>query len=134
MAAERASCRASTPPLSGYVATNLTITVPCAARRRMAESEKHGKTVLLSTWPKQAPKAVDLGLLIDECQQRSARHVRNTTGVSAPLSQCPQQECQLTDVHRERRQGGPANSSGYTWLRPRFRNPGKPRAAQRSGL
>src|SRR3954464_6837217 len=43
-------------PLIGYVATDLSITVPCSAAAGLAGP---GKNVLLSTVPKQAPKAVD---------------------------------------------------------------------------
>src|SRR5699024_4127297 len=44
-------------PLIGYVATDLDITVPCRAAAGLTKS----KSVLLSTVPKQAPKAVDRG-------------------------------------------------------------------------
>src|SRR5579875_2710062 len=43
-------------PLIGYVATDLNISIPC---RAAADLSSTGKTVLLSTVPKQAPKAVD---------------------------------------------------------------------------
>src|SRR5258708_14938060 len=50
-----------TAPLISYVATDLDITVPCRAAAGLAGTENAGKTVLLSTVPKQAPKAVDRG-------------------------------------------------------------------------
>ncbi|OOK75556.1 mycobacterial cell wall arabinan synthesis family protein [Mycobacterium kansasii] len=42
-------------PLIGYVATELNITVPCRAAAGLAGPQNTGKTVLLSTVPKQAP-------------------------------------------------------------------------------
>ena len=51
-------------PLIGYVATELKVSVPCQAAAGLAGPQNTGKTVLLSTVPKQAPKAVDRGLLI----------------------------------------------------------------------
>src|ERR1700758_3656368 len=45
-------------PLIGYVATELQVTVPCQAAAGLAGTQNGGKTVLLSTVPKQAPKAV----------------------------------------------------------------------------
>ena len=43
-------------PLIGYVATDLNITVPCQAAAGLAGPQNAGKTVLLSTVPKQAPE------------------------------------------------------------------------------
>src|SRR6202020_497282 len=51
-------------PLIGYVATELNISVPCQVAGGLRGPQNAGKTVLLSTVPKQAPKAVDRGLLI----------------------------------------------------------------------
>src|SRR5262245_8270499 len=53
-----------TAPLIGYVATDLNITVPCGAAAGLTAAGQDGRTVLLSTVPKQAPNAVDRGLLI----------------------------------------------------------------------
>ncbi|EUA19144.1 integral membrane indolylacetylinositol arabinosyltransferase EmbC domain protein [Mycobacterium xenopi 4042] len=53
------------------------------SRRRLAGT----KTVLLSTVPKQAPKAVDRGLLIERVNDDLVVVVRNTPVVVAPLSQ-----------------------------------------------
>ena len=72
-------------PLIGYVATDLTITVPCQAAAGLAGPENRGRTVLLSTVPKQAPKAVDRGLLIERVNNDLLVIVRNTPVVSAPL-------------------------------------------------
>jgi arabinosyltransferase C len=71
------------PPIS-YVATDLDISVPC---RAAAGLDGPGKTVLLSTVPKQAPKAVDRGLLIQRANDDLVVVVRNTLVVVAPLSQ-----------------------------------------------
>lgn len=76
-------------PLIGYVATDLTITVPCQA----AAGLTGGRTVLLSTVPKQAPKAVDRGLLIERVNNDVLVIVRNTPVVSAPLSEVLSPQC-----------------------------------------
>jgi len=78
-------------PLIGYVATDLNITVPCSAAAGLAGP---GKTVLLSTVPKQAPKAVDRGLLIERVNNDLLVIVRNTPVVSAPLNQVLSPACQ----------------------------------------
>src|SRR5690349_17359248 len=81
-------------PLIGYVATDLTITVPCQAAAGLAGPENRGKTVLLSTVPKQAPKAVDRGLLIERVNNDLLVIVRNTPVVSAPLAAVLSPACQ----------------------------------------
>ena len=73
-----------TAPLISYVATDLTINIPCSA---VAGLDGPGKTVLLSTVPKQAPKAVDRGLLIQRADKDLVVVVRNTPVVVAPLSE-----------------------------------------------
>jgi arabinosyltransferase C len=78
-------------PLIGYVATDLNISVPCSAAAGLTGP---GKTVLLSTVPKQAPKAVDRGLLIERVNNDLLVIVRNTPVVSAPLSQVLSPACQ----------------------------------------
>jgi arabinosyltransferase C len=78
-------------PLIGYVATDLDISVPCSAAAGLTGP---GKTVLLSTVPKQAPKAVDRGLLIERVNNDLLVIVRNTPVVSAPLSQVLSPACQ----------------------------------------
>jgi arabinosyltransferase C len=80
-------------PLIGYVATDLNITLPCSAAAGLAGPQNHGKTVLLSTVPKQAPKAVDRGLLIERVNDDLLVIVRNTPVVSAPLSQVLSPAC-----------------------------------------
>ncbi len=83
-----------TAPLISYVATDLNISVPC---RTAAGLDAPGKTVLLSTVPKQAPKAVDRGLLIQRANDDLVVVVRNTPVVVAPLSQVLSPACrQLT--------------------------------------
>jgi arabinosyltransferase C len=81
-------------PLIGYVATDLNITVPCSAAAGLAGAQNTGKTVLLSTVPKQAPKAVDRGLLIERVNNDLLVIVRNTPVVSAPLDQVLSPVCQ----------------------------------------
>ncbi len=78
-------------PLIGYVATDLSVSVPC---RIAAELNTSGRTVLLSTVPKQAPKAVDRGLLIERVNNDLLVIVRNTPVVSAPLSQVLSPQCE----------------------------------------
>jgi arabinosyltransferase C len=81
-------------PLIGYVATDLTVSVPCSAAAGLAGPQNTGKTVLLSTVPKQAPKAVDRGLLIERVNNDLLVIVRNTPVVSAPLNQVLSPACQ----------------------------------------
>jgi arabinosyltransferase C len=81
-------------PLIGYVATDLNVTVPCAAAAGLAGPQNPGKTVLLSTVPKQAPKAVDRGLLIQRANDELVLVVRNVPVVTAPLSQVLSPACQ----------------------------------------
>ncbi len=78
-------------PLIGYVATELNISIPCQAA---ADLDGPGKTVLLSTVPKQAPKAVDRGLLIVRADDELVLVVRNVPVVTAPLSQVLSPSCQ----------------------------------------
>ncbi|WP_328362364.1 arabinosyltransferase domain-containing protein [Mycobacterium sp. NBC_00419] len=80
-----------TAPLISYVATDLNIEVPCQAAAGLAPT---GRTVLLSTVPKQAPKAVDRGLLIQRANDSLVIVVRNTPVVVAPLSQVLSPACQ----------------------------------------
>ena len=83
-----------TAPLIGYVATDLTVTVPCTAAAGLAGAANADKTVLLSTVPKQAPKAVDRGLLIQRANSALVVVVRNTPVVVAPMSQVLSKACQ----------------------------------------
>lgn len=76
-------------PLIGYVATDLNITIPCSAAAELTGA----RNVLLSTVPKQAPKAVDRGLLIERVNDELLVIVRNTPVVSAPLSEVLSPEC-----------------------------------------
>jgi len=77
-------------PLIGYVATDLEITIPCSAAAGLAGP----RNVLLSTVPKQAPKAVDRGLLMERVGDDLLVIVRNTPVVSAPLNQVLSPACQ----------------------------------------
>ncbi|XVL47020.1 arabinosyltransferase domain-containing protein [Mycobacterium lepromatosis] len=81
-------------PLIGYVATELNVTVPCAAAAGLAGPQSADQTVLLSTVPKQAPKAVDRGLLIQRANDNLVLVVRNVPVVSAPMSQVLSPACQ----------------------------------------
>ncbi|MGV0792099.1 arabinosyltransferase domain-containing protein [Mycolicibacterium sp. XJ1819] len=81
-------------PLIGYVATDLTITVPCSAAAGLVGPGNEGRSVLLSTVPKQAPKAVDRGLLIERVNNDLLVIVRNTPVVSAPLDQVLSPACE----------------------------------------
>lgn len=81
-------------PLIGYVATELNITIPCQAAAGLAGPPNPGKTVLLSTVPKQAPNAVDRGLLIQRANDDLVLVVRNVPVVTAPLSQVLSPSCQ----------------------------------------
>ncbi|WP_192724661.1 arabinosyltransferase domain-containing protein [Mycobacterium sp. OAS707] len=115
-------------PLIGYVATDLDISVPCSAAAGLTGP---GKTVLLSTVPKQAPKAVDRGLLIERVNNDLLVIVRNTPVVSAPLTQVLSPSCrELTfTAHADKVTGEfvglvtPHDSD----------NPGKPLRGERSG-
>ncbi|KZS53353.1 arabinosyltransferase [Mycobacterium kansasii] len=81
-------------PLISYVATELNIAIPCQAAAGLAGPQNTGKTVLLSTVPKQAPNAVDRGLLIQRANDDLVLVVRNVPVVSAPLSQVLSPACQ----------------------------------------
>ncbi|SEH57698.1 arabinosyltransferase C [Mycolicibacterium rutilum] len=81
-------------PLIGYVATDLEISIPCRAVAPLAGPDVRGRTVLLSTVPRQAPKAVDRGLLIERVNNDLLVIVRNTPVVSAPLSAVLSPQCQ----------------------------------------
>jgi arabinosyltransferase C len=83
-----------TAPLISYVATDLKITVPCRAAAGLAGDANVSKTVLVSTVPKQAPKAIDRGLLIQRVNDNLLLIVRNTPVVTAPLSQVLSPACQ----------------------------------------
>lgn len=71
-----------TAPLISYVPTDMEISVPCQAAAGLTGN----RTVLLSTVPKQAPKAVDRGLLIERTNGNLNVVVRNTPVVVAPMS------------------------------------------------
>ncbi len=81
-----------TAPLISYVATDLDDQHPVPRRGR--DCNPPAETVLLSTVPKQAPKAVDRGLLIQRANDNLVVVVRNTPVVVAPLSQVLSPACQ----------------------------------------
>ncbi|MBU3751160.1 MAG: arabinosyltransferase, partial [Mycobacterium sp.] len=79
-----------TAPLIGYVPTSLRISVPC----RMARGLSVGSNpVLLSTVPKEAPEAVDRGLLIQRAGDDLVVVVRNTPVVAAPMNEVLSESC-----------------------------------------
>jgi arabinosyltransferase C len=114
-------------PLIGYVATDLQITIPCSAAAGLAGQ----RNVLLSTVPKQAPKAVDRGLLIERVGNDLLVIVRNTPVVSAPLNQVLSPACQrLTfTAHADKVAG---EFVGLV-TGPDSDDPGKPLRGERSG-
>ncbi|CAG6913519.1 arabinosyltransferase domain-containing protein [Mycobacterium avium subsp. paratuberculosis] len=118
-------------PLIGYVATDLNITVPCQAAAGLAGRGNPGKTVLLSTVPKQAPKAVDRGLLIVRANDDLVLVVRNVPVVTAPLSQVLGPACQrLTfTAHADK---VTAEFVGLT-QGPNTEHPGVPLRGEKSG-
>ena len=81
-------------PLIGYVATELDVSIPCRAAAGLVGPENAARTVLLSTVPKQAPKAVDRGLLVERVGGDLLVIVRNVPVVSAPLTQVLSPACQ----------------------------------------
>lgn len=118
-------------PLISYVATDLTLTVPCQAAAGLAGPHDAGKTVLLSTVPKQAPKAVDRGLLILRANDDLVLVVRNVPVVSAPMSQVLSPACrQLTFTARAERVT--AEFVGLT-QGPNAEHPGSPLRGEKSG-
>jgi arabinosyltransferase C len=120
-----------TAPLISYVATDLTITVPCEAAAGLAGPQNATKTVLLSTVPKQASKAVDRGLLIERVNNNLVLIDRNQPVVSAPLNQVLSPACQrLTfTAHPDR------VTAEFVGLvkGPDSDDPGKPLRGERSG-
>lgn len=118
-------------PLIGYVATDLNITVPCQAAAGLAGRGNPGKTVLLLTVPKQAPKAVDRGLLIVRANDDLVLVVRNVPVVTAPLSQVLGPACQrLTfTAHADK---VTAEFVGLT-QGPNTEHPGAPLRGEKSG-
>lgn len=118
-------------PLIGYVATDLNVTVPCQAAAGLTGPQNAGKTVLLSTVPKQAPKAVDRGLLIQRANDYLVLVVRNVAVVTAPLNQVLGPACQrLTfTAHADR---VTAEFVGLT-QGPNAEHPGAPLRGEKSG-
>ncbi|MGZ4584098.1 MAG: arabinosyltransferase domain-containing protein [Mycobacterium sp.] len=118
-------------PLIGYVATDLNVTVPCQSAAGLAGPPNAAKTVLLSTVPKQAPKAVDRGLLIQRANDYLVVVVRNVVVVTAPLNQVLSPACErLTfTAHADR---VTAEFVGLT-QEPNAEHPGSPLRGEKSG-
>ncbi len=116
-----------TAPLVGYVPTDMTISIPCAAARGL---EGHA-TVLLSTVPKQAPSAVDRGMLIQRSAGDLVVIVRNRPIVTAPMTEVLGPDCQRLEIiaHSDKVTG---RFVGLT-QGPRDAKPGQPRAGEQSG-
>ena len=118
-------------PLIGYVATELNVSVPCQAAAGLTGPANKSKTVLLSTVPKQAPKAVDRGLLIVRANDDLVLVVRNVPVVTAPLTQVLSPACQrLTfTAHADR------ITAEFVGLKqgPDAEHPGAPLRGERSG-
>ncbi len=114
-------------PLIGYVATDLDITIPCSAAAGLTGPA----TTLLSTVPKQAPKAVDRGLLIERVGGDLLVIVRNTPVVSAPLTQVLSPACKELKftAHADKVTG---EIVGLV-QGPKDKNPGKPLRGELSG-
>ena len=90
-------------PLIGYVATELNVAVPCQAAAGLAGPENSSKTVLLSTVPKQARKAVDRGLLIQRANEDLVLVVRNVPVVTRSVEPGTQPGLPAADFYRPRR-------------------------------
>jgi arabinosyltransferase C len=117
-------------PLIGYVPTELKVSIPC----RAAAGLNGPANVLLSTVPKQAPKAIDRGLLIERVGTDLLVIVRNTPVVSAPLDQVLSPACQRLEftAHADKVTGefvglnADPDPDGTA-------NPDEPRRGERSG-
>lgn len=118
-------------PLISYVATDLDISVPCQAAAGLEGPQNAGKTVLLSTVPKQAPKAVDRGLLLQRVNGDLVLVVRNVPVVTAPMSQVLGPDCQRVTftAHADRVIGE------FVGLKqgPTTEHPGAPLRGEKSG-
>lgn len=101
--------------------------MPCQAAAGLTPA----KSVLLSTVPKQAPKAVDRGLLIERVNDDLVLVVRNVPVVVAPLAQVLSPACQkLTfTAHADR------VTAEFVGLKygPTAEKPGSPLTGTRSG-
>ncbi|KAA8960483.1 arabinosyltransferase domain-containing protein [Mycobacterium sp.] len=114
-------------PLIGYVATDLRITVPCQAAAGLTKA----RSVLLSTVPKQAPKAVDRGLLVERVNDDLVVVVRNIPVVVAPLREVLGPRCQklVFTAHADKVTGA---FVGLT-QGPNGEHPGEPLRGERGG-
>jgi arabinosyltransferase C len=117
-------------PLIGYVPTELTVSIPCRAAAGLDESAN----VLLSTVPKQAPKVIDRGLLIERVGSDLLVIVRNTPVVSAPLEAVLSPACQkLTFTAHADKVTGEFVGLSADPDPDGTANPGEPRRGERSG-
>ena len=122
-------------PLIGYVATDLDVSIPCRAAAGLVGPGNANRTVLLSTVPKQAPKAVDRGLLVERVGGDLLVIVRNTPVVSAPLEQVLSPDCQRLTVtaHADRVTGEFVGLTQDVDAEGAGDQPGEPLRGERSG-
>ena len=92
---QRGTLSSVTAPLISYVPVDLRISVPCQVAAGLNTADR---TVLLSTVPKQAPKATDRGLLIAQVGDSLVVVSRDTPIAAAPMSEVLSPACQRLTV------------------------------------
>jgi len=92
---QRGTLSSVTAPLISYVPVDLRISVPCQVAAGLNTADR---TVLLSTVPKQAPKATDRGLLIARVGDSLVVVSRDTPIAAAPMSEVLSPACQRLTV------------------------------------
>jgi hypothetical protein len=92
---QRGTLSSVTAPLISYVPVDLRISVPCQVAVGLNTADR---TVLLSTVPKQAPKATDRGLLIARVGDSLVVVSRDTPIAAAPMSEVLSPACQRLTV------------------------------------
>jgi len=92
---QRGTLSSVTAPLISYVPVDLRISVPCQVAVGLNTADR---TVLLSTVPKQAPKATDRGLLIARVGDSLVVVSRDTTIAAAPMREVLSPACQRLTV------------------------------------
>ena len=92
---QRGTLSSVTAPLISYVPVDLRISVPCQVAVGLNTADR---TVLLSTVPKQAPKATDRGLLIARVGNSLVVVSRDTPIAAAPMSEVLSPACQRLTV------------------------------------
>ena len=92
---QRGTLSSVTAPLISYIPVDLRISVPCQVAVGLNTADR---TVLLSTVPKQAPKATDRGLLIARVGDSLVVVSRDTTIAAAPMREVLSPACQRLTV------------------------------------